>query len=205
MFSEVKAKLAEARKYCIQRCNSIPSYGSSSTGPTPAESKQQYNKAFDELEDAVNSYKNTAEQQTLVNIMSSINCFKMISDDPVTSVWTYYNMDGIASQILDASLESFYSGPLSPSEEPEFSNTYTRPLLNIIPSSEQRRRSASTQYCEPMTREIPKVMFSDYKMPIIQRTKSEAASFVYGSNEGQGHVAEIIRDYGFDIFIPEGF
>lgn len=203
MLAELRIKLAEARTYCINKNNSEPR----PSGTTQQEwtekkkaSEKIYKDSFSELDEAIDNYSGKSSYDILWRLMSGLVMFHMMSDDPAPDLWQYYGASDSFSELMAKDNAYFYNGVLDEGEKPTFI-LYVDKIDNAASGAEASRAAAAMSFIQPMMNEIPRVMFSDYQMPTISRTKQENAQFVYGD----AHAAEIIRDFNISMFIPEGF
>jgi hypothetical protein len=203
MLAELKAKLVEARTYCINKNNSEPK-PSSMTQQEWTEKKKAsekiYKDFFLELDDAIDNYSGKSSYDILWRLMSGLVMLHMMNNDPAPDLWQYYGASDSFSELMAKDNAYFYNGVLDEGEKPTFL-LYVDKIDNAASGAEASRAAAAMSFIQPMLNEIPRLMFSDYTMPTISRTKQENAQFVYGD----AHAAEIIRDMNINMLIPEGF
>ncbi len=203
MIAELKTRLATARTYCITKNNAEPKPSGATTEEWKAKlkaSEQAYKDAFSDLDSAIDGYTQRASYDILFRLMQGIVMFKMMSDDPAPSLWQYYGAGNSFQELLAKPDSYFYSGVLEDGEKPSF-DSYTKTIEQDTNTDEAKRSAAVMTFIQPMMNEMPRVMFSDYQLPTISRTKQENAQFVYGD----AHAAEVIRDFNIEMWIPEGY
>ena len=203
MITQLKAKLAEAKTYCITKNNAEPRPSGTTQADWTAKKKaseETYKESFSELNQAIDSYSEKSSYDILWRLMSGLVMFHMMSDDPAPDLGQYYGASDSFSELMAKDNAYFYNGVLDEGEKPTFI-LYVDKIDNAASGAEAQRAAAAMAFIQPMMNEIPRVMFSDYQMSTISRTKQENAQFVYGD----AHAAEIIRDFNISMFIPEGF
>lgn len=203
MITELKARLAEAKTYCINKNNSEPRPSGTTQQEWEAKKKASanvYTDSFADLNTAIDNYSGKSSYDILWRLMSGLVMFHMMNNDPAPDLWQYYGASDSFSELMAKDNAYFYNGVLDEGEKPTFV-LYVDKIDNAASGAEASRAAAAMSFIQPMLNEIPRVMFSDYTMPTISRTKQENAQFVYGD----AHAAEIIRDMNINMFIPEGF
>lgn len=190
MLSQVKAKLNEAKEYCLSQCKKKDE----TTGKwvVDKEAQELYNEAFKNIDDKIKDYGNSIDFDTMFQsiIISNTYLSQVDEQGSIENMWQYFGGE-VYNKILSKNTNDFFTGLTSTTVIDGFVDE----LASHISLDASARRANNNSKIQPLlidalTRTFSPINVEQMSTEAKQKINEKIQKIFY-----DGKFKEIIEDY----------